>query len=83
MNELCYLSGKNALCFGSPLSRGVLPLDCVDVRYREEGKIFEEFINIGVSSTEPKLIERIGRRFAGIQPNGARLSLTKLGRQLW
>src|SRR5690606_2468194 len=79
MDQLGHLTCQGALAFAGSCVGCMGFADAVNLVERQEGKVLQKRFNVGVCQVHPKLVEAVGRGFAGIKPYGIAFGFTELG----
>ena len=79
VNQAGHFFGEDALRFGLAAACLVFGFDGIDFFDGQEGKVFQEFIHIGIGDFQPELVELIGRGFFRVQPYRAAFGFAEFG----
>ena len=79
VNQTGHFLCKNALRFWFGAAGFIFRFDGIDFFDRQEGKVFQEFIYIGIGYFQPELVELIRRSFLRVQPYCAAFGFAEFG----
>ena len=79
VNQTGHFLGENALRFRFGAAGFVFRFDGIDFFDGQEGKVFQEFIHIGIGHFQPELVELIRRSFLRVQPYRAAFGFAEFG----
>ena len=79
MNQAGHFFGENALRFWLGAAGFVFGFDGIDFFDGQEGKVFQEFIHIGIGHFQPELVELIRRGFFRVQPYRSAFGFAEFG----